>query len=340
MKLEERTGPFGNAALAYVKAGWPEALPIWRGGQRDKQPMVRGYHGREGTWPDETTSRLWAGRYARANIALRLPRWVVGLDVDHYGSGDAAKYGGDSLAELQDELGPLPNTLVSTSRADGVSGIRLFMVPGDYAAASWPAQAAVDIDMITWYERYVICAPSVHRSGNTYKWYRQHGRYHELRLMGGIPGTAHTAALPAEWCEYLTGLAGRGQEKWDDKKYDGSARQWLIDYGGGLPCRYIEGTGVRILENMNDGGSVHDVTKLAIARLVKAAAEGHRGINSALAPMRELFIYKLGSRSADERRRGEAKAVSEWRAMVAGAVAKYGGEVADEDTVCDELRGF
>jgi hypothetical protein len=91
---------------------------------------------------------------------------------------------------------------------------------------------------------------------------------------------------------------------------------------------------------MNDGGSMHEAAKLGISQLVKGAAEGHVGINAALAPMRELFIYKLGQRSGAERRRGEGKAVSEWRSLVSGAVARYGGVVADEDEVCDELRGF
>jgi hypothetical protein len=336
MKLDERTGPYGQAALRYIKAGWPEALPIWRGGTKDKQPMVRGYHGREGVWPDDTTNRLWANRYARANIALRLPRWILGLDVDHYSD----KYGGDSLAELQDKLGPLPGTFVSTARDDGVSGIRLFMVPGDFVACDWPSQAAVDIDMITWYERYVICEPSIHKSGNVYRWYRQRGAFKEMEWFSKIPSPQHMSALPVEWCEYLTGLAGRGDEKWNESSFDGSARQWLIDYGNDKPCDYVKGIGMRVLFKMNDGGSVHEAAKLGIAQLVKARAEGHPGINDALGPMRDLFIYKLGQRSGGERRRGEGKAVSEWRALVSGAVARYGGEVADQDEVCDELRGF
>jgi hypothetical protein len=336
MSLDERTGPYGKAALAYIKAGWPEALPIWKGGTRDKQPMVRGYHGREGTWPDDSTNRLWASRYARANIALRLPRWIVGLDVDHYSD----KYGGDSLAELQDTLGPLPGTFVSTARTDGVSGIRMFAVPGDFVASSWPSQAAVDIDMITWYERYVICSPSTHKTGNVYHWYRQSTKYKEMQEYRILPGPENMSMLPGEWCEYLTGIAGGSNEKWNESSFDGSARQWLMDYGVGEPCRYVEAVGVRWLDIMNDGGSMHEAAKLGISQLVKGAAEGHVGINAALAPMRELFIYKLGQRSGAERRRGEGKAVSEWRSLVSGAVARYGGEVADEDEVCDELRGF
>ncbi len=336
MSLEERTGPYGQAALAYIKAGWPEALPIWKGGVRDKQPMVRGYHGREGVWPDDTTSRMWANRYARSNIALRLPRWIVGLDVDEYDD----KYGGDSLGELQDKLGPLPGTFVSTSRDDGVSGIRLFMVPGDYVSCAWPSQAAVDIDMITWYERYVICSPSVHRSGKQYRWYRQVDTFKEMRAFSKLPSPQHMSVLPTEWCDYLTGLAGGDNGKWDESSFDGSARQWLIDYGAGEPCRYVLATADRWADRIVGDGSVHEAAKLIIAQAVKAAAEGHTGINWALRQIREEFIDRLGRRGAGQRRRGEGKAVQEWRSLVTGAVARYGGEVAAEDEVCDELEGF
>ena len=329
MSLNDKAGPYGDSALAYIKAGWPEALPVWRGGTKDKQPIVRGYHGRDGAWPDDTTTQLWSRRYARQNIALRLPRWVIGLDVDHY----ADKYGGDYLDELQKQLGPLPGTFVSTSRTDGISGIRLYIVPGDFVNSAWPSQAAEDIEMITWYERYVICAPSLHKTGKQYRWVNDGLEVDMIPEPGSMP------LLPEEWCEYLSSLAG-GDEKWEDAGFDGSARQWLLDYGVDEPCRYVEGIGVRILDAMNNGGSMHEAAKLGIAQLVKAAAEGHTGINSALAPMRELFIYKLGQRGAAERRRGEGKAVSEWRSLVSGAVARYGGEVADEDEVCDGLEGF
>jgi hypothetical protein len=217
------------------------------------------------------------------------------------------------------------------------------MVPGDYVESPWPSQAAVDIEMITWYERYVIVSPSMHKTGNVYRWYRQHDTMHEMREVRNaykICAPTSVAALPIEWCEYLSGLAGDGGAKWAGAAFDGSARQWLIDYGGGEPCAYVENVGVRQLEAVRDAGSMHESAKLAVAQLVKAAAEGHTGINSALAPLRELFIYLLGQRGAGERRRGENKAVQEWRAMVSGAVAKYGGEVMDEDKICTELEGF
>jgi hypothetical protein len=326
MRLEEKDGPYGNAALKYIKAGWPEALPIWKGGTRDKQPMVRGYHGREGVWPDDTTNKLWAGRYARANIALRLPRWIVGLDVDHYGD----KYGWDTLIELEGELGPLPSGPVSTAREDGFSGIRLFMVPGDYAGAAWPAQAGPDIDMITWYERYVICAPSIHKTGNVYRWLSDgNGMKH-------MPAPSDLSILPEDWCEYLVSMAGEST----GSEYDGGARDWLEKYGGGEPCRYVEGVISKWLTRI-ENGSAHDAAVYVASQAVYAVCDGHTGVNSALWAVRDAFITRVSGRNAaTERRRGPNKAVEEWRSILAHEINSYGGDIAGEDTICDELEGF
>jgi len=297
--------------------------------------MVRGYHGREGAWPDKTTTQLWSGRYARANIALRLPRWVLGLDVDHYDS----KRGDDTLYDLEQELGPLPACVVSTARDDGVSGIRLFALPGEYAGSDWPSQAGDDIEVITWYERYVICAPSKHKTKNEYRWYTDDGDGTRVLQKRGMPKPENLPTLPGNWCEYLAGLARRGSDKWNGASYDGSVAEWLVEYGGGEECEYVLGYRDRWVDGLSNGGSAHEAAKLAVAQAIKAAAEGHRGINNALWDVRTAFITAVGNRSGAERRRGEGKAVSEWRSMVSGAVAKYGGDVADDD-LCEELEGF
>jgi hypothetical protein len=146
--------------------------------------------------------------------------------------------------------------------------------------------------------------------------------------------------LSESWCEYLTGLAGNGGKKWNGKSYDGSAADWLRSYGGGEPCEYVTNVGPRWLDAMANGGSMHEAAKMAISQAIKAAAEGHTGVNGALWPVRETFINAVGARGATERRRGQGQAVSEWRSLVAGAVKKYGGEVADEDSICEDLEGF
>src|SRR5215218_2429048 len=68
---------------------------------------------------------------AASNIAIHMPDDCIGIDVDHYNG----KIGGATLAQLEQELGPLPPTYISTARNGGVSGIRWFRTePG----LRWP----------------------------------------------------------------------------------------------------------------------------------------------------------------------------------------------------------
>jgi hypothetical protein len=116
--------PFGDYALAYKAAGWAP-IPILGGGKGVTPGGVTGHDG-----IDLEGARLKAAikRYGKCVIATRAPVGVVGIDVDQYGD----KTGGDTLAEWEELYGPLPATYVSTSRDDGISGIRWFRVPADW----------------------------------------------------------------------------------------------------------------------------------------------------------------------------------------------------------------
>ncbi len=104
----------------------------------------------------------WAELYPDGNIALRLPDGVVGIDVDHYGD----KTGGDTIAEHENRWGRLPAAPLTTSRADGLSGIRLYRVPpGTRLVGELP-----DVEIIQPHHRYAIVSPSVHPEGRAYRW--------------------------------------------------------------------------------------------------------------------------------------------------------------------------
>jgi hypothetical protein len=145
------------AAQTYVDLGWTGVIPL---PPAKKWPPPSSYTGWNGRDPSPAMIKMWmeqeVGDYqAASNIALRAAADQLGIDVDHYGD----KQGGATLFALEQKLGPLPPTYVTTSRTDGVSGIRMFRVePG----LRWPTGPGKDIEFIHKGHRYAIVWPSVH----------------------------------------------------------------------------------------------------------------------------------------------------------------------------------
>ncbi len=154
--------PYGSAAWLYLRAGW---LPIPLKGKR---PLIAGYTGRDGQDPSKADVAHWVEIYPKANIGLRLPADVVGIDVDAYGD----KRGAETLAALEAQWGPLPATWVSTSRDDGISGIYWFAKPEPVEYRSHIEIGGIaDIEIIQRHHRYAVVAPSVHpTTGSPYRW--------------------------------------------------------------------------------------------------------------------------------------------------------------------------
>lgn len=145
-----RRKTFGDTARTYRKLGWLGTIPL---PPRAKEPPPDGFTGHGKPYPDDVDVRRWRKENADGNIALRLaevPRerlngqlpfayagnnvdgWeLIGIDVDDYGD----KHGAQQLAELEAELGPLPDTLVSSARWEGspMSGTRIFLVPRGFS---------------------------------------------------------------------------------------------------------------------------------------------------------------------------------------------------------------
>lgn len=171
-------GPFAHAARRYLELGY---VPIPVGGDDGKVLLVKGHTGRKGIDPTPDRIAEWIEGYdyvdstgqhrsacfADANIALRLPPNVIGLDVDNYDG----KLGAATLMQWTSDLGELPPTLRSTSRLDGISGIRLYRVePGQHWRGDLGTGSGVEV--IQHAHRYIVVGPSVHReTGRTYRWY-------------------------------------------------------------------------------------------------------------------------------------------------------------------------
>lgn len=173
--------PFADAAAFYRRAGWAGTLPLPPG---SKELGLTGWTGGHDRDPDDATVAYWAANgQATGNIALRLPGDVIGLDVDAYDAwrpvrdpttGQVTsrlvhKRGGETLAELEAALGPLPPTWISSARP-APSGIRLFRVPP--GAVITESALPGDIEIIRRGHRYVVAPPSVHpETGTAYGWW-------------------------------------------------------------------------------------------------------------------------------------------------------------------------
>jgi hypothetical protein len=154
---------YADVALDYFDRGYfPLPLP-----PNEKFPPPDGFTGGPGRYPDLDQISGWVAKNPNGNVALRLSPDLVGIDVDHYRKGQKEKRGLDTLAELETELGPLPRTIMSTSRSNG-SGVRLFRV----APGTSLRPIGLDIDTIRSGHRYVVAPPSNHpdNAGAEYQW--------------------------------------------------------------------------------------------------------------------------------------------------------------------------
>ena len=93
--------PYGSSANAYLAAGyWPVPLP-----PRKKASPPEGYTGRNGREVTAEDVDHWIAEHRSGNIGLRLPRGVVGVDVDAYKGADHVT----AWKELIARCGPLPD---------------------------------------------------------------------------------------------------------------------------------------------------------------------------------------------------------------------------------------
>lgn len=172
--------PFGGSARLYRQRGWTGIFPL---PAREKHPPPNGITGRRGKFADDDLLINWLNdtTACKGNIGVRLGNAVeidgnefevIGIDVDdHRDDPLKPKVGGEQLQYLEQKYGELPNTWTSSSRADGVSGIRFFLVPKGLAYRGNCGEHGGDIDIIQRVHRYAVVYPSWHPKGGQYLWY-------------------------------------------------------------------------------------------------------------------------------------------------------------------------
>lgn len=253
----EKQGPYLVGAPVYAGLGYEGILPLV---PDTKIPALSGYHGREGkvSTPKGYTSAKAMKAFADKNIAWRLPKGFLGIDVDH---GYDGKTGADTLAALEEKLGKLPATYSSTARGeDTPSRIRFFKVP--VGAGELRPMIGKDIDSIQYHLRYACVWPSVHpKTGSMYRWYDKSDT-----PMVSPPNPGDFADLPASWVEYLSKpqiehTAGAGLD--------------VEDFVAQAIYESDPGAGRHVLDAFNPNeGSRHDSMMVAAGWASRLAAEG------------------------------------------------------------------
>lgn len=296
--------PYAAAADSYWRAGWRGVLPL---PPRRKASPPPGYTGHGAPYLSfADLFSLVEGPEGAGNICLRMPDGVLGLDVDAYDG----KPGAATLAGLEVEHGPLPATWISTSRTDGVSGIRLFRVP---EGVNWLG-ALPGIETIHAGHRYLVAAPSVHPEGRPYRWLAPDGTD-----AGRVPAPGELPQLPLTWVAALA----RPYPRTDPADLDdGQAAAWLRQVRQGAQCRPVTAVLVRELTRMaaRDGGARHDICRDASRSLAAFGGEGHAGVREALDALGGGFIKAVTDPAHPGTTRDAGAAKTEWRELLLGAV--------------------
>lgn len=313
-----RDGPVPSAgggdllryALAYARFGW-SVLPIEPGGKEPLGALVP--HGlTDATTDADTIRRWWAARPdASVGIAMEASGFVA-LDVDLY-NGDEAK-----LAALIAKHGPLPSTMEQMSGSQRGHHI-IYRAPGFKVRGKL---GGITVRA----KNYLVAAPSTHKSGGRYQWFKGHG-----------PGEIQVAELPDAWREALRKSA-------DEVALDGSrVAEWetsthvLHDEDAARLREILAALGPR-----QSGGSTtfHAISLVchAFGQSVEDGAQflidwnkncGTPHDGHSLARQVERVAQRL---EPDDERGWAPEASAFWRAFFAAVNAKNTNERANENT--------
>jgi hypothetical protein len=288
--------PFAHAYADYHGKGWTGTLPLPYAKKKSPPADYTGYSGAYPSWADLHT---WADDGPR-NICQRMRADVVGIDVDAY----AGKSGADTLANLVKAFGALPATYMSTSRDDGISGIRYYRVPSGAALIS----ALPGIEFIQAHHRYAVVWPSIHPdTGQTYRWVNETTG----EIDCPVPAVDDLPALPPLW---LTGLAADrpGTAKADLRADE--LRTVVAGFPDGSPCHHVLKAAGKAVE----GSSRHDAYNAAVLAICRHARQGCPGGGVVLSRLHKAFVAEI---SAPGERCTVGEAEAEWNRCVNGALA-------------------
>lgn len=327
-------GLYAAAHPFYRRKGWAGILKLK---PRSKFPPPAGYTGGDSADPTDEEIDRWAREEPDGNLAVRLPLGIVGIDVDNYGG----KTGAQTLAEAEKRWGPLPPTYRSTSREDGVSGIKLFRVLAGTrlrGALKFGELGIGDIDIIQRHHRYVVAWPSIHPEGRPYRWIDEA----DGAVVDTPPGPDDLPELPETWIESLRiKLAHNNSEPARNTKDKRQKSQNSYDVSdamtAGRPSQKVALRLGEALADLAEGVNRHDTMCPHVLALLRHGERGEPGVEVALETLYRRFVDTVGG----DRVAGEPEAEAEFARMVSnaeGMLADSQGDQAPDDE--DAARAY
>lgn len=293
---------FAQFAFKYAEEGWtPLPLP-----HREKELPPTGYTGFTGVRPSGADLQAWSEGNPNGNICLHLRDRLVGIDVDAYG----IKSGEATFNEAMRRWGPLPPTVISTSRTDWVSGIRIYRLPADLpeeyeleTIIKFPELGISNIEILQKKHRYAVVYPSIHPDTKMeYRWYNS-----DWEQLDRIPSLEDIPELPPPWVEGLTSRASaKITEHGDPDSFISNLPQ------GPMSKTVMDGLHQAMKDLDTEPGSRHDATVKSVLRLLRMADDGETGVSEALRVLGTHFVEATRDRNTEDEAR------LEYRRMVYG----------------------
>lgn len=296
--------PYLDSVKQYLNAGFSGPLPLPPG---TKGPPPKGFTGYRGIDPSREQIKAWcdlngADYVGKGNICLHLGEvdlsgwtnlpatygghlvtgWeLIGLDVDTYKDKD----GYSQLLDLQNSIGTLPNTLLSSSRwsTGTTSYIALYLVPRGFR---YVGKAATCIEVIQKRHRYMVVWPSVNPDANNalYEW-----RLGDTRV-DGAPALGGVAILPETWWAFLSCNGTPDSEDpvselTGDELVDWAATTWRGSQDE--PCKDMKIALDKWINRIQHAASCHPMLIPAQWEIMRYGAEGHEGWLTALVKLND-----------------------------------------------------
>lgn len=289
---------YAAEAQNYWNNGWKSVLPLPPG---SKIPPPTGYTGYGALIPSFPDVMSWSEEQPEGNLALRLPETVVGIDVDAYDD----RTGAATFSEAIRRWGPLPPTVRSTSREDGISGIRMYRVPAGTeleTQITFPEMGIGHIEICQFFHRYVVSYPSTHpNAGRVYQWLSNDGD----RV--GIPHIDSLPDLPQKWID------GLGKRSKTDITTHADPFGALKGLAPGPMSKAVNDALVSAFRHLkSEPGSRHDNCMKDVLLLWRLGEQGETGVAAALRTLGQAFAHQTRDRNT------EREAAEEYSRMVFG----------------------